>query len=324
LSLAAGPFITLDTGYYEIDPTITYRSDLGAFDPTVEGQFSFGRQTRATLFAGRTTSTNDDWIWTNAVNSAAVFGLGLDTRNYYRADRVEAFGYHVFNAATAEFEPFLGVRAERDRSVGPDSFATSGPWSIIGRTSFKRMRRRNPPVTRGTLRSVFLGGNLTWEAQRVRATVQLTNEAAAFDVSDRRFVQSTLHGEIRFPTFGAQQFWLTARAVHTFGDTAPPQRWSYLGGSGTITTLPLLSQGGDRLLYFESNYYVPIERFDLPILGMPSVTLRHIIGSAGVGTLPSFEQNLGLRFALSFARFDAVVDPARRSWEFGFGLSMAR
>jgi len=153
---------------------------------------------------------------------------------------------------------------------------------------------------------------------------QLTNEAAAFDVGDRRFVQSTLHGEIRFPTFAAQEFWLTTHLVHTFGDTAPPQRWSYLGGAGTITTLPLLTLGGDRLLYVESNYYVPLQRFDLPILGTPSLTLRHIIGSAGVGKLPSFEQNLGLRVALSFARFDAVVDPARRSWEFGFGLSMAR
>jgi hypothetical protein len=258
------------------------------------------------------------------VNSAAVFGLGLDTRNYYRADRVEAVGYHTFDAVNMEVEPFVGVRAERDRSVGPDSLATSGPWSIFGRKSIKRMRRPNPAVIRGTLRSVIVGGNLTWEAQRVRATVQLTNEAAAFDVGDRRFVQSTLHGEIRFPTFAAQEFWLTTHLVHTFGDTAPPQRWSYLGGAGTITTLPLLTLGGDRLLYVESNYYVPLQRFDLRILGTPSFTLRHIIGSAGIGRLPSFEQNLALRVALSFGRFDAVVDPARRSWEFGFGLSMAR
>ena len=323
-SLPIGPSIALDTGYYEIDPTITYRSNLGAFDPAVEGQFAFGRRTRATVFVGRTTSTNDDWIWSDLVNSAAVFGLGLDTRNYYRADRVEAVAYHTFDAVNMEVEPFVGVRVERDRSVGPDSFATSGPWSIFGRTSIKRMRRPNPAVIRGALRSVIVGGNLAWEAQRVRATVQLTNEAAAFDVGDRRFVQSILHGEIRFPTFAAQEFWLTTHLVHTFGDTAPPQRWSYLGGAGTITTLPLLTLGGDRLLYVESNYYVPLQRFDLRILGAPSLTLRHIIGSAGVGKLPSFEQNLGLRVALSFARFDAVVDPARRSWEFGFGLSMAR
>ena len=179
LSLPIGPSIALDTGYYEIDPTITYRSNLGAFDPAAEGQFAFGRRTRATVFVGRTTSTNDDWIWSDLVNSAAVFGLGLDTRNYYRADRVEAVGYHTFDAVNMEVEPFVGVRAERDRSVGPDSLATSWPWSIFGRTSIKRMRRPNPAVIRETLRSVIVGGNLAWEAQRVRATVKLTNEAAA-------------------------------------------------------------------------------------------------------------------------------------------------
>ena len=324
LSLPFGPAVTLDTGYYEIDPTITYRSDLGAFDPAVTGQFAFGRQTRVTLFVGRTTLTNDDWIWSDLVNSAAVLALGIDTRNYYRADRAEALVYHTFDATNVELEPFIGLRAERDRSVGPDALASSSPWSVFGRTSPKRMRRPNPPVARGDLRSFLLGSSFTWDAQRVRTTVRLTNEAATFDVSARRFVQSTLDGEIRFPTFGAQQYWLTTRIVHTFGDTAPPQRWSYLGGSGTFTTLPLLSLGGDRLLYFESNYYVPFQRFDLRILGAPSLTLRHRIGAAGVARLPSFEQNLAVRIALSFLRFDAAVDPDRRTWEFGFGLTMAR
>ena len=78
------------------------------------------------------------------------------------------------------------------------------------------------------------------------------------------------------------------------------------------------------MLYLESNYYIPIPGVDLPTIGAPSLTLRHMIGSAGVGHLPSFEQNLALRLALSFVRFDAAVDPARRVWEFGFGLSMAR
>jgi hypothetical protein len=117
---------------------------------------------------------------------------------------------------------------------------------------------------------------------------------------------------------------LATHFVDTFGDTAPPQRWSYLGGSGTLSTLDLLSMGGDHLLYLESNYFIPIQRLDMPVVGAPSVTLRHIFGSAGVGKLPDFEQNLGLRFALSFARVDVVVDPARRKWETSFGLSLAR
>ena len=324
LSLPIGPTFSLDTGKFEINPTITYRSNLGALDPASDADLAFGRRTRAHLFVGRSTFSNDGWIWSDLVNSAAVLALGLDTRNYHRADRAMLTLHQLFETTTIELEPFVGVSAERDRSVGPDSFATGGPWSLLDRKSRKTMLRPNPPIVRGDLSAVLLGARFAWEAQRVRATIDLTNEGAAFSVGSLRFVQSTLDGQIRFPTFGAQQFSFDAHVVYTLGDTAPPQRWSYLGGSGTLITLPLLSLGGDRLVYFESDYYVPIERFDLPILGPPSLTLRHIIGSAGVGGLVPFEQNLALRVALSFVRIDIAVDPARRSWELGYGLTMAR
>ena len=324
LSLAFGPTFTLDTGRYEIDPTMTYRSNLGVFDPAVTGDFTFGRHSSVNLYVGRATLTNDDWIWSDLVNSAAVLGLGLDTRNYYRADRAEATIHHLFEGVTLELEPFVGARLERDRSVERDSLVRHVPWSFFGRTAGDRIRRPNPAIAPGTLQSILLGAHATWEAQRVRASVDLTNEGAAFDVGSRRFVQSTLHGTVRFPTFGAQQFFLTTHVLETFGDTAPPQRWSYLGGSGTIPTLELLSMGGDHLVYFESNYFIPFLRLDLPIVGPPSITLRHMIGSAGVGNLPDFEQNLALRVALSFFRVDFAVDPARRRWEVGAGLSMAR
>lgn len=324
LSVPFGPTFSLDTGRIEIDAILTYRSDLGKFDPAANARLQFGRQTRAELFAGRTTLTNDAWIWSDLVNTAAVLALGLDTRNYYRADRVQGTLHRLFENATTGFEPYIGARAERDREVGPDVFATTGPWSAFGRASHERILRPNPPVTRGTLAGALLGARIEWESQSVRATIDVDNEAATFDVGSLRFVQSTIDAAIQFPTFGSQQFFLNAHGLHTFGDDAPPQRWSYLGGSGTISTLPLLSLGGDELVYVESNYLIPLQKFDLPLLGAPSVTLRHMIGSAGVGRLPSLQQNLALRLALSFARFDAVVDPARKEWDFGFGLSMAR
>jgi len=324
LSLAFGPMFTLDTGRIAIDPTIAYRSNLGVFDPAVAGDFVLGRRTSVNLYVGRTTLTNDDWIWSDLVNSAAVLGFGLDTRNYYRADRAEATIHHLVEGVTLQLEPFAGVRLERDHSVERDSLAQHIPWSLFGRSEGDRMRRPNPPITPGTLQSILLGAHATWETQRVRATLDLTNEGAAFDVGSRRFVQSTLQGTIRFPTFASQEFYFSTHVLETFGDTAPPQRWSYLGGSGTIPTLDLLSMGGDHLAYFESNYFIPFLRFDLPVLGPPSITLRHMIGAAGVGSLPDFEQNLALRLALSFFRVDISVDPARREWEVGAGLSIAR
>jgi hypothetical protein len=258
------------------------------------------------------------------VNSAAVLATGIDTRNYYRVDRLQGTLHYLVEGTSYELEPYIGVLAEHDRAVGPDSFAIGGPWSLFGRHSRERILRPNPPATRGTLTSGLVGARLAWEAQRVRLDLDLLNETAAFDVGNRHFDQITLHAEVRFPTFGVQEFFLTTHLLHTFGDSAPPQRWGYLGGSGTITTLPLLSLGGDELLYVESNYVIPIQRLDLPILGTPTITVRHMIGSAGIGKLPEFQQNLGVRTTLSFLRFDAVVDPARREWDFGFGLSMAR
>lgn len=324
LSVPIGPSFTLDTGYIVIEPTLTYRSNLGVFDPAVHSDLQFGRHTRSELFAGRATLTNDDWIWSDLVNSAAVLAVGLDTRNYYRADRLQGTLHYLLEGTYTSFEPYIGARAERDRSVGHAGPVNGGPWSFFGRDSYERIRRPNPAVIRGTLTSALLGAHFEWEEQNVRATVDLLNEAASFDIGSRRFDQTTLNAGIDFPTFGTQHFRLTTHVLHTVGASAPPQRWSYLGGSGTITTLPLLSLGGDELLYVESNYLIPFNRLDLPLFGAPSVTLRHMIGSAGIRKLPAFQQNLGVRFALSLLRVDVVVDPARREWDSGVGLTMAR
>lgn len=324
VSLAFAPLIALDTGAIEIEPTITYRSDIGAVDPSVFGRIELSPRTHALLFAGRATFTNERWIWSDLVNSVSVIGLGNDTRNYYRGDRIEGSLHRLWQTATMEWEPFVALRYERDREIGPDSSATSGPWSFFGRSSREEMLRPNPPVVRGSLRSGIVGGRVGWSVQRLRASVDLANEAASFSTGGVRFVQSVLDVDVRFPTYADQMFWTAAHVIYTFGDTAPPQRWSYLGGSGTLPTFDLLSMGGDRLLFIESNYYIPIRRFDFPIVGTPSLTLRHAIGAAGVGKLPSLEQNVSLRVALSFARLELVVDPARRDMKVTVGLSFTR
>jgi hypothetical protein len=110
----------------------------------------------------------------------------------------------------------------------------------------------------------------------------------------------------------------------TAGDTAPPQRWSYLGGSGTLPTFELLEFGGDQLLFIESRYVVPIDRLVIKLLGTPTVTLRHMLGSAGVSRLPALEQNLGVRLTLGFFRTDYVIDPASRESDISFALSFFR
>src|SRR5262249_45409983 len=151
LSLAFAPDISLDEGRFHVEPALTYRSNLGEFDLSLAARWQPATHTTLQLFAGRATFSNELWIWPGLVNSLSVLAVGEDTRNYYRADRVEARAQRAWQSRAMEIEPFIGARVERDRTVGPDSFATVGPWSISGENSSARMLRPNPPAERGSL-----------------------------------------------------------------------------------------------------------------------------------------------------------------------------
>ena len=59
------------------------------------------------------------------------------------------------------------------------------------------------------------------------------------------------------------------------------------------------------------------------IAGAPTITLRHIVGGAGIDRLPTFTQNVGLRVAIGFLRVDFLIDPAdthRHDAGVGFGF----
>ena len=75
---------------------------------------------------------------------------------------------------------------------------------------------------------------------------------------DATFTQGTLDGDVSFPAFLNHTFELHAHAVVTGGDRAPPQRFAYLGGGGTLPTLELLEMGGDQLFFVDSRYIVPL------------------------------------------------------------------
>jgi hypothetical protein len=111
----------------------------------------------------------------------------------------------------------------------------------------------------------------------------------------------------------------------TAGDGVPSQRYAWLGGQGTLPTLPLLAQGGDALLWVESRYTIPIERVRVPVFGVPLVTLRHMVGGAGVERLPALTQNIGLRVTVAGLRADYTIDPGRpRDQHFTLGLGLVR
>lgn len=324
LTLPFAPAISLDSARIELEPGITYRSHLGAIDPFLAARLQRTRRTRAELWAGRGTFTNDAWIYGDVLNSATSLLLGRDTRNYFRAGRVEGRAIRVFEGRTWEHQPFVGGRWERAWSVGRDSAVTGAPWSVFGRTSEKGMRRPNPRVDDGRLASVLAGVVSRWEQPALRAETRLETEIVPTAVGERRFAQTTLHANVGFPTLRTHRFELEAHGVLTLGDTALRQRRAYLGGRGTLSTLDLLSQGGDQLLFIEGQWIVPFERPLVPVLGPPTVSLIHRVGGAGVGSLPRLEQELGLRLAVGFVRVDALVNPARGGVKLSFGANFGK
>jgi hypothetical protein len=321
VSLPWGPRFMLVWGHgssLQVDPTVTYRSDIGAFDPALTAAATFYPGWSARLSAGRGTLTNDDWIESDLVNSIKVLVNGRDYRNYWRADRFEGRLARTFTGDEGQLTLWGGARTERDWSI-----TAGGPWSLRARRVGDGMIRPNPPIERGRLSSALagIGGSLSLPELAFAAVVQVERP---FDApGDESFTQATIDAGIRFATFASQSLELHTHAVLTAGDTAPPQRFSYLGGTGTLPTFSVLQFGGEQLLFLESAYNIPVTALQLPILGPPVVSLRHAIGAAGVGKLPKFEQNLIARVALGVVFAQYAIDPATRDDAFSVGLSSA-
>jgi len=347
LALPWGPKLELGDGRLDVDALVTYRSNLGKWDPSLEGSIRPGDENELRFFAGRGTFTNDAWIRGDLTNSAAAFFAGSDSRNYYRADRGTARFARTFTSNSVTFAPFVGGNIERDWSTG--SLApTKSAWSFFGRKGDLKMRRPNPRVARGSITSVVGGaalqvvrGDLEGKLdanleQSVRTALKpdcagvppfgLCSQPQPGD----SFTQATLDGRVSFPTFGTQTFAFKGHAVMTGGSgITPVQRFAYLGGSSTLATVNLLALGGDRLLFVQGDYIIPIDQIQLPFVGSPYVGLRYAAGNAGVGGLPALIQNLGVGLGVSFFRADYSIDPAQnrspfsRKSAFSLGVSLS-
>jgi len=328
-SLAWGPILR-PTARLEIDPTVTYRSHLGDWDPSVHMLVSPGEIWRLTLDARRGTFTNDAWINSDVVNSITTFSVGSDKRNYYRADRVEAAVGRIDRVTispttTVEIESYVGALTERAWSVGSTDTIGPNPWTLLNQNDPENVRRANPAIEPGRISAGVLGASARWRYGDVTAGAIARIEVPWQAPNDVRFVQITADGTIQFPTFGLQRFRTDIHVVATPGDTAPPQRFSYMGGSSTLPVIRnLLSLGGDQLLHVDMRYEVPLPRFAIRYVGAPVFALRHRIGSAGIQDLPRFIQNVGATASLSFLRISYDIDPATREDHFGIVFAFTR
>jgi hypothetical protein len=323
LSLPFGPRITLGRRRVIIDPTVTYRSNLGAYDLAATISAGIGDGWSASGFAGKGTFSNDRWIQTDLANSISTIGVGSDYRNYWRAARYEGRIKRGWEFSEGDLELSGGGRTEDDWSV-----RGGGPWSLFGRNDTLHMKRPNPPVERGRLSSALGGARASWQRSQVELQAGAEVEVVLDAPSNERFTQTTIYARAAFPTFatklGTQTFVFHTHMVLTAGDTAPPQRFAYLGGSGTLPTFNILSRGGDQLVFLEGLYNFPIQTVHVPYLGAPVVTVREMLGSTGVGSLGRFDSNIGVRLTLGLLSGEVFVNPDNGDHTFSLALSLIR
>lgn len=320
LSLPVGVLLTLGKRVVEVQPTATYRSRLGVVDPGMVLRVMPDRAVRLEADAGRSTRTNDDWIYGNLLNSGATIAFGNDARNYFGADGGTARLIGRVETDTYELEPFVGGRYEKVKPIT----AVGNVWAFSGRQSVEHMARPNPLVEEGEIGAALAGARLAYRAGTVKARLSAEGEKSTrTPAGTSSFLQLTLDGAIEFPTFRGQRLRVNAHGVATSGDSVPMSRYAYLGRAGTLPLMELLEQGGDQLLFVESRYQIPFASIVIPKVGSPTLFLRHLMGSAGVGSLPKLEQELGVGVGLSFLRADYTVDAAgERDPKLSFGFSL--
>jgi hypothetical protein len=333
LSLPIAPTIAVPRTRPSVEPRLTYRSQLGRLDPSIVVLDSIGANSAVRVSAGRSAFSNDAWIWSDLVNSLEVLWRGDDSRNYFRATRGEVtLERNLQPSSGVTLAPYVGGRIEKASSVRPDSFASGGPWSFFGRHDVDDMLRPNPTIDPGSIGSLLAGAQLTWTPSDITARLRIDEELGAFSedcggcdlIRGGNFAQTTLDGTIAFPTFGMQSLRFDGHAVITSHGTTPRQRWAYVGGSGSIPTIEMLSHGGDQLLYVDARYDIPVDAIALPLGVIPVVTLREILGGANVGRFPTLAQASGVRLTASFLYVEWLIDPVARHPHFSFGISIAR
>ena len=327
VSVPVAPSILIgDNARFAIDPAVTYRSNLGKFDPSlgVTGQVTADSSLGFALSAARGTFSNDRWIRSDLINSLVSFGLGHDSRNYFRGDRAEARLTSALKLPIEVATVFIGARTERDWSTGWQLGPRRGPYSVLGKSDTTNgMLRANPAIDPGHITSAIAGGHGEYNGSLGAVTFDMLLEAAGKSPVGGNFQQLTLDEGLSLHTIADQHIQVGGHLVTTSTNTrTPAQRFAYIGGSGSLATVDLLALGGDHLYFVDVLYVIPIAAIDLPFVGSPYIAPHFASGAASVGGFGRPVQNLGGRIGVSMFTIDYLVNPRTHQHDFGAGVSL--
>jgi len=294
---------------------IAYRSAPGDLAAAAALDLRRGR-TRISAAAEQAYFTNDEWIRGDLENSLKFAWSGRDYRNYYRAERFYAEAAHAGEGRVWAWKAALRAGTEHARSL-----PARDPWTFFGDGD-----RPNPPVDDGRINSIVGQGAIAWKgrsaALRLGSALEAATDLAGGDFSFARFI---LDGEWTMLALADHTLEIEWRFQGPLPGTRslPRQRWTFVGGSGTLKTFPIARFPGDRLVFVETDYIIPFPpSFRFPILGEPHLEIEHAAAMAWTADVrPPLEQNVALR--LQFFGFYAriVTNPARLTdSELDFGL----
>ena len=314
-TLLLPPFFALEPSIFASIGYATHRGDL-----ITRAGLGF-RRGRSHLIMGwedNITETNDRWVRSDLKNSLSYIWDGKDYRNYYEAERI-----YVEFSRTLE----RGVRETRIwlRGQHEDASPLVGgtPWTVFDPDTV----RDNPLIPESSITSVVLGVESEAEGLTTAWNFNGWIETAGADLVD---------SDHAFNMYGVNAlFAMKAIANHTLEiegyfrgplpgtEVLPEQRWTQVGGSGTLYTFDIAEFRGDRLVFVESEYTLPFsERLRIPILGLPRLRLMHNIGMTWTHDIDRrFEQNIGVRIHFNLAHMRYIIDPRSGESKFSAGVS---
>ncbi|MQA88841.1 MAG: hypothetical protein GEU90_01215 [Gemmatimonas sp.] len=300
-----------DTAAFALRGTIAYNVEPNTVDGGLRLTLRPFSRLLVTAQAQRSTYTTDDWIRGDLENSLAAILVRSDVRDYFRSAEVSLTLARTPPPPLIPGEgfvtPFVTARASRDRSL-----AAGDPWTLFGGDDGWRF---NPPIDEGVLASLVGGFNAGWQGQTSSFAGRVGVEFAPPNPGDFQFAQLTASGTWSMVALYQHQIQVAAYVLLPIGSREVPlQRWSFVGGPGTLPAHEVAEYRGDHVLFVESNYLVPVPAVRLPIFGSPSIRLLHAAGMAWrTGTrMPRIAQNLGAGLRLGIVDLMVYVNPDDR------------
>lgn len=288
-----------------LDGWIGYASGRGALNGGLALVAQRGR-TRFAFGGEERTWTNEEWIRGDLRNSLSFLVKGKDYRNYWEAERAYAEVAREFGRNGLGLAASLRAQIEDGQSLG-----AGDPWTLFGDEP-----RLNPPIQDGRIASLILGLTGEWIGRNAAGEADLDLEFAEEVLGgDFSFARYRIHGEWAMDALADHLLRIEAYFQGPFPGTEslPLQRWTFVGGSGTLNTFDVAEFRGDRVVFVESKYIIPLpERLSFRLLGPPELELIHAIGMAWTDDVErDLEQNIGVRLVFFAPYIRIMTNPAK-------------